>query len=223
MHAVKIRDLKKSYALGQTKIMALRGVHLDIEQGEFVGIIGASGSGKSTLLNLMACLDSADSGEILLQGENLLTMRERTRCEVRNQKIGFVFQSFHLIPVLSTYENVELPLLIHKKIPRREHAERVERMIAAVGLADHAHKRPETLSGGQRQRVAIARALVTDPSLVLADEPTANLDSHSTREIVDLMLKLNKDLGTTFLFSTHDEKLMSRLSRTFRLSDGVIV
>jgi putative ABC transport system ATP-binding protein len=219
---IEIRDLRKKYRLGETFVDALRGVNLDLKKGEFTALVGASGSGKSTLLNMIACLDEPDSGSILIGNQDTTKLNESQKCVLRNEGIGFVFQSFHLVPVLTVYENVELPLLVNKSIPPEQHKERVLSLIRDVGLKDMANKRPDTLSGGQRQRVAIARALVTNPGIVLADEPTANLDSKTTHEIIDLLLALNQKNQVTFLFSTHDEKLMSRAMRTIHLRDGTI-
>ncbi|MEK7357541.1 MAG: ABC transporter ATP-binding protein [Bdellovibrionota bacterium] len=219
---VEIRDVYKSYGLGSTTVPALRGVDLVIRQGEFTALIGRSGSGKSTLLNLIGCLDEQDSGRIDFLGTYLGNLDEKEKSHLRNRKIGFIFQSFNLIPVLDVRENVEIPLTIRSDLTAGEKRRRVDQAIADVGLQDFAHHRPSELSGGQRQRVAIARALVTDPVLILADEPTANLDSKTANVIIDLMLELNRKKRVTFFFCSHDEKLISRVERIIRISDGKI-
>lgn len=219
---VSLRGVKKCYSLGETRVEALRGIDLTLRKGEFTAVLGASGSGKSTLLNMLGCIDVPDQGAVRIDGLDIHGMDERGKAHFRNEKLGFIFQSFNLIPVLSVYENVALPLLINTRIPKREHRERVSSIIREVGLEAQMHSHPDRLSGGQRQRVAIARALVTDPVLVLADEPTANLDSTTTQQIVDMMLELNAKRQVTFFFSTHDEKLIRRVSRVVRISDGRI-
>jgi len=220
---VSLRNLQKSYQLGETRVNALRGMNLDLVRGEFTAILGASGSGKSTLLNMLGCIDDPDSGSVRIDGVDIFAMTEKQKSKFRNEKLGFIFQSFNLIPVLSVYENVMLPLLINKTIGVAERKDRVLNVIRDVGLEPQTHSAPARLSGGQRQRVAIARALVTDPVLVLADEPTANLDSKTTQQILDVMAELNEKRNVTFFFSTHDEKLMRRVKRIVRISDGVIV
>jgi putative ABC transport system ATP-binding protein len=220
---VKLEEVHKSYRLGQTSVPALRGLSLELRRGEFTALVGASGSGKSTLLNLVGGIDEPDAGRVLVEGTDVVTLPDDERSRLRNEKIGFIFQSFNLVPVLDVLENVELPLLINRRIPASERRDRVRAAVEDVGLAECARHLPDQLSGGQRQRVAIARALVADPLLVLADEPTANLDSVTTHRIVDLMLELNARRGVTFFFSTHDEKLMSRVARVVRISDGAVV
>jgi putative ABC transport system ATP-binding protein len=220
---VDLVGVKKSYKLGETLVPALRGINLEIHAGEFTSVIGASGSGKSTLLNLVGCLDQPTEGSIKISGLEVTKMNEIQQCDLRNEKIGFIFQSFNLVPVLNVWENVELPLLVKAKLPNEERQKRVSEVIAAVGLETFRHHRPDQLSGGQRQRVAIARALVTKPSLVLADEPTANLDSKTAHMILDLMADLNKTQNVTFLFCSHDEKLIGRAGRIVRIQDGVVV
>ncbi len=223
MVLVKLTGVKKSYKLGETTVPALRGINLEIKTGEFTSVIGVSGSGKSTLLNLVGCLDQPTEGSIQISGQEVTRMNEIEQCNLRNEKIGFIFQSFNLVPVLSVWENIELPLLVKAKLSISERKNRVETMISAVGLENFIKHRPDQLSGGQRQRVAIARALVTNPSLVLADEPTANLDSKTAHMILDLMADLNKTQNVTFLFCSHDEKLIGRVGRVVRIQDGVIV
>lgn len=219
---VKLDKVSKTYRLGKTEVPALKAVGIEIIGGEFTALIGASGSGKSTLLNMIGCIDEPDSGRVLFNGIDITGFNDNQKSDLRNRSIGFIFQTFNLVPVLSVTENVELPLLIREGISKSERAARVREAIADVGLTEVARNRPDQLSGGQRQRVAIARALAGHPSLVLADEPTANLDSDNSNRIIDLMLELNSKKGITFLFSTHDEKLMRRVSRTIRISDGVI-
>src|SRR6266545_778080 len=219
---VRLEDVHRIYRLGETEVPALRGVSLELHAGELTAVVGPSGSGKSTLLNLVGCIDEPDRGRVLVEGIDAATLGDDERSRLRNRKIGFIFQSFNLVPVLDVYENVELPLLVHSHLSKAERRDRVLRAIDDVGLHELARHPPDKLSGGQRQRVAIARALVTQPILVLADEPTANLDSETARRIVDLMVDLNDRRQTTFLFSTHDEKLMARVGRHVHLRDGRI-
>ena len=221
MNAVTVKAMKKDYDLGKTKVHALRGIDLIVQKGDFVSIAGPSGSGKSTLLNLIGCLDYPTGGEVWL-GETLVsTMKEGQLNKVRLHTIGFIFQAFNLIPVLNVFENIELPLLIRKDIPDGERKERVEYFIEEVGLKDQVKQKPSELSGGQQQRVATARALVTKPEIVLADEPTANLDSETGIEIIELMHRINRLEFTTFIFSTHDIKIIRRASRIYYLEDGL--
>jgi putative ABC transport system ATP-binding protein len=217
---IQLEQVKKSYQLGETTVEALRGIDFSLSTGEFTAIVGASGSGKSTLLNMIGCIDEPTSGKIILSGVDVHSLDDDSKSDLRNRKIGFIFQSFNLIPVLNVYENVELPLLINPSISAVERGERVNQAVADVGLSDRIRNRPDQLSGGQRQRVAIARALVGSPALVLADEPTANLDSVTSHKIIDLMIELNSKRQVTFLFSTHDEKLMGRVSRRVHIADG---
>lgn len=221
-NVVEIKNVSKSYQLGSTEVQALRGLSLQIKKGEFAALIGASGSGKTTLLNLVGCLDNADQGDILIENISVHTLTEDQKSELRNQKIGFIFQSFNLIPVLNVFENVEIPLTIRSHLTTEQREQMVMAALKDVGLEELRFNRPDQLSGGQRQRVAIARALVTGPSLILADEPTANLDSKTAHHIIDLMLELNKKRNMTFFFCTHDEKLMSRVQRIVKIKDGVI-
>nr|VFJ52676.1 MAG: putative ABC transport system ATP-binding protein [Candidatus Kentron sp. DK] len=216
---IQVENVSKTYTLGKRRVEALRGIDLALSEGVFVAIAGPSGSGKSTLLNLLGCLDLPTSGRILLQGQDVSTMGDREQSALRNRFIGFVFQSFNLVPVLSAFENVEYPLVL-LGIARRQRRERVTAMLDEVGLVEHAAHRPDTLSGGQRQRVAIARALVTRPGLVLADEPTANLDSKTGGEIIALMRALNREHGTTFVFSTHDPRVVEQAEQVYRIEDG---
>jgi putative ABC transport system ATP-binding protein len=217
---IRLEDVHRIYRLGETEVPALRGVTLELRAGELTALVGPSGSGKSTLLHLAGTIDAPDRGRVLVEGVDVASLGDDARSRLRNRKIGFIFQSFNLVPVLDVRENVELPLLAHQKLSAAERRARVDRAIEDVGLASFARHPPDRLSGGQRQRVAIARALVTDPILVLADEPTANLDSETARRILDLMVDLNARRKVTFLFSTHDEKLMARVGRRVLIRDG---
>ena len=219
---VVLSNLVKSYQLGQTVVPALRGLNFRVNRGEFTAVIGASGSGKSTLLNMIGCIDEPESGSIQIDGIEVTKLDDNAKSQLRNRKIGFIFQSFNLIPVLSVEENVELPLLINADVSAAERKERVKQAISDVALGKFSKNLPDQLSGGQRQRVAIARALAGNPDLVLADEPTANLDSENSHKIIDLMLQLNAQRHVTFLFSTHDERLMDRVSKMVHIQDGVI-
>ncbi len=223
MASIRLIDLKKDYDLGKTKVRALQGVSISIGKGEFVTIAGPSGSGKSTLLNLIGCLDFPTSGEVWIGDMPVSSLNERRLNRIRLRTIGFIFQSFNLIPVLNVYENIELPLLIHPDVSAFERKKRVEALIDAVGLSLQKKQKPAELSGGQRQRVAVARALVTKPAIVLADEPTANLDSKTGIEIIDLMHNINKSDSTSFIFSTHDPKIIQRADRVYYLQDGCLI
>lgn len=219
---IQIASVTKEYKLGKTTVNALRGVSLKIEQGEFVALVGPSGSGKSTTLHILGALDRPTSGEVWIQEAPVAQMSDKQLARLRRERIGFIFQSFHLIPVLSVYGNVEFPLLL-MKTPNQERRERVMATLECVGLADRAQHKTEELSGGQRQRVAIARALVTNPSIILSDEPTANLDSQTGKAIIDLMQKLNEEQHVTLVFATHDASIVSRARRIVRLLDGTVV
>ena len=213
-------DVTRVYQLGKTEVHALRGVSLDIHKGEFLSIAGPSGSGKTTLLNMVGCVDTPTSGQVLVDGKDTKELSERALTDLRLHRIGFIFQTFNLVQVLSVYQNVEFPLLLQGGLAKRERQARVNGLLEAVGLASHARHRPSELSGGQRQRVAVARALVTRPPLVLADEPTANLDSQTGENIIDLMKDMNARDGTTFVFSTHDPKVMAHATAIVRIADG---
>ena len=217
MSLVVVKDVTKTYRLGTQTVVALADVSLDVQAGEFLAVAGPSGSGKTTLLNLVGCLDTPTSGQIEIDGEAVATLSSGRRADLRARKLGFIFQTFNLIPVLTAWENVEYPLLLTK---RGGNGARVRAALEQVGLGDRARHRPPELSGGQQQRVAIARALVTEPALVLADEPTANLDSRTGHEIVELMRRLNRERQTTFVFSTHDPRIMSAADRVLEISDG---
>ncbi|NTV53347.1 MAG: ABC transporter ATP-binding protein [Candidatus Firestonebacteria bacterium] len=220
---IEIRGLTKNYPLGQTTVHALRGIDLDIQTGAMTSIIGPSGSGKTTLLNIIGCIDTSSSGSVKIGGREINGLNDRQITDLRLLTIGFIFQTFNLIPVLNILENIEFPLLLMKKQTPAEIRRRAERLADEVGLTEYVHHRPAELSGGQRQRVAIARALVTSPSIVLADEPTANLDSVTGEQILELMRKMNKVEKTTFIFSTHDPNILKYAKRVTKLKDGVIV
>jgi putative ABC transport system ATP-binding protein len=220
---IRLKDVVKTYHLGETTIHALKGLNLTLQKGDFTVLIGKSGSGKSTLLNLVGCIDKPDSGQIFFEGSDVTAFNDLQKSQLRNQKIGFIFQSFNLISVLSVFENIELPLTIQPQISYKERKERVRSALRDVELEKYLNYPPDKLSGGQRQRVAIARALVTHPSLVLADEPTANLDSETSHKIIDLLLELNQKKSITFLFCSHDEKLIDRVGHVLRIQDGVLV
>jgi len=220
---IELREVRKEYELGRTKVEALKGVSLKIGKGEFAAIVGPSGSGKTTLLNIAGLLDRATSGEVFLDGAPVEGLSSRELADTRGRKIGFIFQGFNLVPVFNVYENVEISLVLAKaEGSRREWKERVMRAIEEVGLADLASHKPSELSGGQRQRVAIARALVKRPDIILADEPTANLDSKTAFSIVELMRTLNEEENTTFVFSTHDDRVLKYARRVLRIEDGEI-
>ena len=216
MSVIQLDNITKSYNIGEVETHAVNGVSLTIEPGEFTALVGPSGSGKTTTLQLMGCLDKPDSGAVLINGEDVTRFNANKRADLRREEIGFIFQFFALVPVLNAYENVELPLLLNG-VGSKERKERVTAMLESVGLADRAKHRPDQLSGGQQQRVAIARALATGPALVLADEPTANLDTANGEQAMDIMKKLNEETGTAFIFATHDPRVMAYARRT---SDG---
>ncbi|MEO5668929.1 MAG: ABC transporter ATP-binding protein [Bdellovibrionota bacterium] len=222
MDTIELSNVVKEYRLGEVVVPALKNVSLKINNGEFTVIAGPSGSGKTTLLNLVGCVDVASGGSVRVSGQNTAELSERELTDLRLNKIGFIFQSFNLISVLNVYDNVEFPLLLMKNISKKERHERVSHFIEKVGLQDHMKHRPNELSGGQRQRVAIARALVTKPRIVLADEPTANLDSKTGQSIIDLMKEINASEKTTFLFSTHDDNVIRHARRIIKLRDGAI-
>jgi putative ABC transport system ATP-binding protein len=223
-HLIELKGVKKSYQLGKTEAVALQGVDLWVDSGEFTVVTGPSGSGKTTLLNIIGCLDRANSGTYVLDGVDVSNRDFDDLADVRNQKIGFIFQNFNLIPVLDVAENIEFPMAVRKggesAVELRKH---VLKLADAVGLTPFLHHKPDELSGGQRQRVAIARALITNPRLVLADEPTANLDSATSEQIIDLMLELNRNQGVTFLFSTHDPRVVKHARRALQIRDGKMV
>ena len=221
-NGITLTGLCKDYRLGKTSVQALRDVNLEITAGSFACVAGPSGSGKTTLLNIIGLIDTPTSGTVHVAGEDIQGLTEKLRTRYRSRTLGFIFQSFNLLPVLDVFENVNLPLLLHRELTVAQKRERVREMIAAVGLDAHLRHKPFELSGGQRQRVAIARALVTHPYIVLADEPTANLDSHTGTEVLDLMEHINRSRGTTFIFSSHDPHVMERAGRVIHLHDGAI-
>jgi putative ABC transport system ATP-binding protein len=219
---IRIKDAEKYYQLEKTEMPALTGINLVIGSGERVCLMGPSGSGKSTLLNVIGCVDTLSAGSIVIAGLDAATLKDAQLSEFRNRTMGFVFQSFNLISVLSVFENVEYPLLL-QRLPRHERAARVEEVLDRVGLKDFQRRGPERLSGGQRQRVAIARALVTRPRLVIADEPTAALDHETGRAIMELMVEMNRSAGSTLIFATHDPAVARYAARLVIMSDGRIV
>jgi putative ABC transport system ATP-binding protein len=222
MNGITITGLRKDYHLGKTVVRALKGVDLSIKSGSFACVAGPSGSGKTTLLNMIGLIDSPTDGSIRIAGEDIQTLSERSRTRYRSRTLGFIFQSFNLLPVLDVFENIHLPLILHRELSREQKHARVMELVRAVGLEEHIRHKPFELSGGQRQRVAIARALVTHPLIVLADEPTANLDSVTGNEVLDLMERINRERGTTFIFSSHDPGIMRRAARIIRLHDGEV-
>jgi putative ABC transport system ATP-binding protein len=224
MPIVQLRDVHKKYPLGKTEVHAVKGVSFDIEEGDFISIAGPSGSGKSTILNLIGCIDTPTDGVVMIDDTVTEELSDKKITSLRHQVLGFIFQSFNLVPVLNVFENVEFPLLLGKmETTKAERAEWINHLIESVGLSDwHDHK-PNELSGGQRQRVAIARALATKPRIVLADEPTANLDSATGEAIIELMKRMNEELGTTFIFSTHDPSIVGIADHIIRLLDGKII
>jgi putative ABC transport system ATP-binding protein len=222
MPVIQLRDVTKTYSSGEVSTAALSQVTLDIESGEFTAIVGPSGSGKTTLLQLMGCLDRPDSGAIEIDGQDVTRLSANRRADLRKKQIGFIFQFFALVPVLSAYENVELPLLL-SGVGARERRTRVIKLLEAVGISDRARHRPDQMSGGEQQRAAIARALATHPVFVLADEPTANLDTENGRQVMEIMKQLNEETGTTFIFATHDPRVMAFARRTVKLRDGRVV
>jgi len=223
MDIIEIKGLIKDYALGSTTVHALRGVHLAIAKGDLVTIMGPSGCGKTTLLNIIGGIDTATSGSVKISGEELTVMQDKAMTDMRLGRLGFIFQTFNLIPVLTAAENVEFPLDLQKKLTRKEIKAKADKLLDEVGLSEYKHHRPAELSGGQRQRVAIARALITDPELVLADEPTANLDSVTGASILEIMQEMNRRAQTTFIFSTHDANVLRYAKTVIHMKDGLVV
>jgi len=223
MSLVVARNLAKTYRSGAIEVPALRSVDFAIAPASFVAFVGPSGSGKSTLLNLIGCLDRPTGGTLRVLDTDIATLDRKAAARFRGEHIGFIFQDFNLIPVLTAYENVEYPLRMVQNRPAAQRREQVVRLLDAVGMADQAAKRPDQLSGGQKQRVAVARALVGRPKLVLADEPTANLDHDTAYRILELMKRMRDEFGTTFVFSTHDARIMGEAETTFALEDGRLV
>lgn len=222
MEVTKVTQATRIFKIGEVETKALRGVDLSIGDGEFTALVGPSGSGKTTLLQLIGLLDQPTTGNVSINGQDATKLNRNQRADLRKNAIGFVFQFFALIPTLTAYENVEMPLLLNGTKPADRKA-RANQMLEAVGLADRAHHRPDQLSGGQQQRVAVARALATNPKLILADEPTANLDTENGKQVMDIMQKLNKETGVTFVFATHDPRVIHYARRVVTLEDGLIV
>jgi putative ABC transport system ATP-binding protein len=224
MTIVELSDVKKVYPLGHTEVHAVRGVSLDIQKGDFISLAGPSGSGKTTILNLVGCIDTPTTGTVRINGKATERMSDSEITSLRHSALGFIFQSFNLIPVLNVYENIEFPLLLGRSgMGRKEKTEWIDFLIQEVGLEAWRDHRPSELSGGQRQRVAIARALATRPQIVLADEPTANLDSTTGEGIIALMKKINRERETTFVFSTHDASIVDIADHVIHLQDGMVV
>ena len=223
MPLIKLQDVRKDYTLGEMKVEALRGISLSIEQGEYVALMGPSGSGKTTLMNTLGCLDRPTDGSYLLNGQEVVTMSRDARARLRNRNIGFVFQSFNLLARTSALENVELPLLYALGVSGRQRRKRASAMLDRVGLADRMDHHPGQLSGGQQQRVAIARAMVNEPSILMADEPTGNLDSRTGKEVIGLLDDLNAEGGITVILVTHDQDIARNAKRILVLRDGLLV
>lgn len=220
---IDAQNLKKVYKVGELDLTVINDLSLFIEKGEFVSLIGPSGSGKSTVLNMLGCLDTPTEGTITINGENVSRLNNTKLANFRGEHIGFIFQSFNLIPVLTVYENIEYPLIMIQDLDEGERKKRVENLLHEVGMIEQRDKTPDKISGGQMQRVAIARALVTNPKIVFADEPTANLDSKTAHMIIELMKKIQKEHNTTFVFATHDEKIVANVDRLITLVDGNII
>ncbi|MGE5583329.1 MAG: ABC transporter ATP-binding protein [Bacillota bacterium] len=222
MALLELQDVRKTYQQGKIEVPALRGIDLTVEAGEFVTVFGPSGSGKTTLLNMIGCLDKPTGGRINFNNNELSSLDKKGLAMIRRYNVGFIFQSYNLIPVLTAYENVEFAIRLVDKYAHHELRDRVMKMLTAVGLGGLEDRKPNELSGGQKQRVAIARALVKEPKLVLADEPSANLDSKASEEVLEVMVKMNQELGTTFIFSTHDPRVMGYARRLIEIRDGLI-
>ena len=222
MEVAKVKKVTRTYKVGEVETQALRGIDLSIESGDFTALTGPSGSGKTTLLQLFGCLDQPTTGQVYINGKDVTHLNRDQRADLRKETLGFVFQFFALIPTLTAYENIEMPLLL-KGVDADERRETVNHLLESVDLADHANHRPDQLSGGQQQRVSVARALATHPSLVLADEPTANLDTANGKQVMEIMQRLNKETGVTFLFATHDPRVIKYARQVVTLRDGLIV
>jgi putative ABC transport system ATP-binding protein len=222
MEVIKVVEVARAFKTGKVETQALRSVSLNINPGEFLALVGPSGSGKTTLLQLLGCLDQPTSGQVFVNGKEVSKLNRNQRADIRRSSIGFIFQFFALIPTLTAYENIEMPLFL-TRASAAERRERVKQLLAAVDLSDRAHHRPDQMSGGQQQRVAIARALATQPAIILADEPTANLDSANGQQVMEIMARLNRETGVTFVFATHDPRVFKYARRMVTLEDGVIV
>ena len=222
MEVTKIENATRVFKVGKVETQALRGVSLSIESGEFTALVGPSGSGKTTLLQLIGCLDQPTSGQVLINGKDVTRLNRNQRADMRRGTIGFIFQFFALIPTLTAYENIEMPLLLNGQSASERRA-RVLELLKSVDLADRANNRPDQMSGGQQQRVAIARALAPKPALILADEPTANLDTANGAQVMEIMTRLNQETGVTFVFATHDPRVINYARRVVTLRDGLII
>ena len=223
MSIVELKQVQKDYQMGEMSVQALKDIELYIDEQSFVSFVGPSGSGKTTLLNLIGCLDKPSVGEVFVNSTAVNSFSNKEAAQFRGQHLGFIFQNFNLLPVLTTYENVEYPLIMVQNIPAAMRKERIMHYLEAVGMTDQKDKYPSQLSGGQKQRVAVARALVTDPKMVLADEPTANLDHATAFKVIDLMKQMQQNLETTFIFSTHDPKIVKEAEIIYTLEDGKLV
>ncbi|PHR55878.1 MAG: lipoprotein-releasing system ATP-binding protein LolD [Arcobacter sp.] len=219
---IHTKNVTKTYQMGQVELKVIKDLNISIDHGEFVAIVGPSGSGKSTVLNLLGCLDKPSTGSITVEDIDVTRLNRTQLAKFRGEKVGFIFQSFNLIPVLSVYENIEYPLIMIQDLPEDERRTRIMALLKDVDMLDQKDKFPDQLSGGQRQRVAIARALVTKPKIVFADEPTANLDSETSKQIISLMRNIQKEFNTTFIFATHDEKIVTEVDRIITIVDGII-
>ena len=223
MSLIELEGVKKVYQAGEVAVTALKGIDIEIGAGAFVSFIGPSGSGKTTLLNLIGCLDKPTSGRVIINDVVVNQLDRKDAAEFRGNNIGFIFQNFNLLPVLTAYENVEYPLVMVQKVPKSERKERILSLLEKVGVLDQKDKYPNQLSGGQKQRVAVARALVTNSKLVLADEPTANLDHETAYNVINIMRSMKDEFGTTFIFSTHDSKLVGEVEIIYTIEDGLII
>jgi len=223
MSLIELKQVSKAYQMGEMSVQALKDIELDIDKQSFVSFVGPSGSGKTTLLNIIGCLDRPSSGEVFVNSTSITHFSNKEAAQFRGQHLGFIFQNFNLLPVLTAYENVEYPLIMVQNVPSKERGDSIMHYLEAVGMADQRDKYPSQLSGGQSQRVAVARALVTDPKLVLADEPTANLDHASAFKVIELMRQMQQEFKTTFIFSTHDSKIVKEAEIIYTLEDGRLV
>lgn len=222
MQLINVDKMQKIYNVGEIQVPALKGISFTVDPSSFISFIGPSGSGKTTLLNILGCLDMPSSGGVIIDGVDITSLDRRERAKFRGDKIGFIFQDFNLIPVLTVFENIEYPLIMVQNIPEAERKKRVKKLLAEVGMENQKDKYPSQISGGQKQRVAVARALATNPKLVLADEPTANLDHDTAYRVIEIMKKLKNEFGTTFIFSTHDQKIVGEAEIIYSLEDGVL-
>jgi len=223
MSLIEVNDVEKVYQAGEVAVTALKGINIEIDEGTFVSFIGPSGSGKTTLLNLIGCLDKPTTGKVTINDVEVNQLDRKSAAEFRGNNIGFIFQNFNLLPVLTAYENVEYPLIMVQNVPKSERKERILALLEKVEMLDQKDKYPNQLSGGQMQRVSVARALVTNSKIVLADEPTANLDHETAYKVIDIMRSMKDEFGTTFIFSTHDSKLVGEVEIIYTLEDGLIL